>query len=177
MSKEILKIIISGDGGVGKTTLLHRYINNNYESETEMTKGLGFFSKDITIDEKEYQLVIWDLGGQYQFSSIFATCSLLEGAVGALVLFDLTRYITCNKLSFWIDLISQYGNFPILIVGSKLDMVNGNIGEFDKDISQLLEKYDNCFDYIKASSLTGENVEKTFQVLTKGLFQKQFISE
>ena len=158
MSDNVIKIVVSGDGGVGKTTLLHKYIKGKFEMNTPLTKGLELFYKEIEIEDKNYELMIWDLGGQKQFRNLVSTCNVLEGTVGSLVLFDLTRYITLNGMYFWLNLLSQHGEFPILIIGSKFDMINGNIKETDESVSNILEKHDNCFNYLKTSSLTGENV-------------------
>ncbi|MFX0188672.1 MAG: Rab family GTPase [Candidatus Hodarchaeota archaeon] len=167
MLDRIIKIVISGDGGVGKTTLLNRYVNEQFEIDTQITKGLEFFSKKIVIERENYQLLLWDLGGQEQFKALFSKVNWLEGTIGALVLFDLTRFSTLTQIDFWLSLLSQYGDFPTLIIGSKYDMINGNTREIDDSVSKILEKSDNCFSYLKTSSFTGKNVNETFELLAK----------
>ena len=137
-----------------------------------LTKGLEFFSKKISIDDKTYELVIWDLGGQEQFKMIFPMINLLEGTVGALILFDLTRYYTLNNIDFWLDILSQCGELPTMIIGSKYDMINDDTKEMDDTVSKILENNDNCFNYLKTSSLTGKNVNETFELLAKKAISK-----
>ncbi|TFG01783.1 MAG: GTP-binding protein [Promethearchaeota archaeon] len=172
MSDHIIKLVIAGDGGVGKTTLLNRYIHDKFESETKLTKGLEFFSKNININDKTYELVIWDLGGQTQFKKLFAKSKWIEGTLGALVLFDLTRFNSLNNIYFWLDLLDQQGDIPILIVGSKLDMTDGDTKNIDDVVLSTLEVNDNYFDYIKTSSLTGENVNESFELLIRKIMSK-----
>ena len=149
MSDHIIKLVIAGDGGVGKTTLLNKYVNDEFDLETQMTKGLEFFYKEIEIEDKNYELIIWDLGGQTQFKRLFPKSKWIEGTLGALVLFDLTRFNSLNNIYFWLDLIDQHEEIPILIIGSKLDMIDGDTKHIDDVVLSVLEVNDNYFDYIK----------------------------
>ena len=176
MSDHIIKLVIAGDGGVGKTTLLNKYVNDMFESETKLTKGLEFFSKNINFDDKYYELVIWDLGGQTQFKKLFAKSKWIEGTLGALVLFDLTRFNSLNNIYFWLDLLDQHGNIPILIIGSKLDMIDGDTKDIDDVVLSVLEVNDNYFDYLKTSSLTGENVNESFELLVRKILSNKNVS-
>jgi len=87
MSKSIvLKVLTGGDGGVGKTTLLHRYVEGKFSSETKMTIGVEFFLKELMIDDQKVLLQLWDFGGQERFR--FLLKSYVIGARGALLMFD-----------------------------------------------------------------------------------------
>ncbi len=65
--KFILKILTAGEGGVGKTTLLHRYVEGKFSADTKMTIGVEFFLKEVVIDGKQCTLQLWDFGGQERF--------------------------------------------------------------------------------------------------------------
>ncbi len=82
------KIVVGGDGGVGKTTLLHRFVTGSFEETTHMTIGVQFHNKELHIADFDVTLSVWDLGGQDRFRFILP--SYVLGAKGALLLFDLT---------------------------------------------------------------------------------------
>lgn len=176
MSDHIIKLVIAGDGGVGKTTLLNKYVNDEFDLETHMTRGLEFFYKEIEIEDKNYELVIWDLGGQQQFKGLFPKTKWIEGTLGALVLFDLTRFNSLDNIYFWLDLLDQHGEIPILIIGSKHDMIDGDTKDIDGLVLNVLEINDNYFDYIKTSSLTGENVNESFELLVRKILSNKNVS-
>lgn len=170
MSIKIIKIIVSGDGGVGKSTLLHKYIDNKFIS-SKLTRGIEFFSKKIKIEDKDYKLVLWDLGGQKHFKKIFYMDKVLKGAMGALILFDLSRFSTLLNIDFWLDFLKICGKIPILIIGSKSDRIS-NTENIDDFVSEVLKENDNCFDYLKTSSVTGENVIVSFETIVRKSLNK-----
>ncbi len=167
--KFILKILTAGDGGVGKTTLLHRYVDGVFMTGTHMTIGVEFFLKEIDIDEVDCTLQLWDFGGQAQFR--FLLNSYVLGAKGAFVMFDLTRMITLSQIENWVDLCrSDDPDIPMLFLGTKYDLKD-KISVDDNYILEVKEKY-NFIDFIKVSSKTGENVDKAFELLTKYIIDR-----
>ncbi len=176
MSNRVIKLVIAGDGGVGKSTLLNKYVNDEFDLETQMTRGLEFFYKEIEIENKNYELVIWDLGGQQQFKKLFPKSKWIEGTLGALVLFDLTRFNSLDNIYFWLELLDQQGEIPILIIGSKHDMIDGDTNDIDDLVLSVLEINDNYFDYLKTSSLTGENVNESFELLIRKILSNKNVS-
>jgi len=164
--KKNVKIIIAGDGGVGKTTLLHRYITGKFNSKFEMTKGVSFFNRDLNINREIYQLILWDFAGQSQFRELLP--DFVKGLVGAILLFDLSRFITLKRLDYWVKLINKEEIVPTIIIGSKYDLVReeiDNIMNIDNIILSFLMNNDTCFSYLKTSSKTGYNIEKAFDLL------------
>lgn len=169
-SKYILKILTAGEGGVGKTTLLHRYVEGKFSAETKMTIGVEFFLKETKIDSKQCTLQLWDFGGQERFR--FLLESYVLGAKGALLMFDLTRLITLENLEQWVNIVRKGDpNLPILFLGTKLDLED-EIQVDDNYAKEFLELYD-LMDYLKISSKTGENVENAFNVLTRKILERQ----
>ena len=168
-TKIVLKILTSGEGGVGKTTLLHRYVEGKFAGDMKMTIGIQFFLKEFMIDDRHCALQLWDFGGQERFR--FTLKSYVLGAKGALLMFDLTRPSTLDNLGEWISIVRKPDNsLPIILVGTKLDLID-EIQIQDDHAQSFLEKYD-LFDYIKVSSLTGENVEKCFELLTRKILER-----
>lgn len=169
-----IKIVIAGDGGVGKTVLTHRYISDNYDQNIRLTKGVDFFTFEIDRNGFRYNLVVWDLAGQRQFE--FFLGDFINGSMGGMVLFDFSRYFTILNIEKWIDLINESGVFPILLVGSKFDLVKENeplISSYESQIKKIMSKRENCFDYIRTSTKDNLNVKESFDLLLNYLFERQ----
>ena len=167
---DIKKIIMGGDGGVGRTTLLVRYTRDYFFIGTKITKGVEFFSKDLLIDEKDLRLSIWDFAGEERWRSII-DC-FIEGVDGGILTFDLTRYISFENLEKWVKLFRKFDpTLPILLVGMKSDL-SDEIMVDDDEVWRLKEICD-MFDYVKVSSKTGENVELIFELLIKKILYRE----
>ena len=159
--KKTVKIIVSGDGGVGKTSFLNRLIHDNFNDNSELTKGIDFFSKNLIIKGQEYNFVMWDYAGQSQFRQILN--DFVDGSLAAFVLFDLSRFNSLDGVEEWIRNLNEYGNISAFILGNKSDVVNiYDCKAFDDYILNLTSKYKNIIGYLKISSKTGENVKKAF---------------
>ena len=168
--KFILKILTAGEGGVGKTTLLHRYVEGKFSADTKMTIGVEFFLKEVEIDGKQCTLQLWDFGGQERFR--FLLESYVLGAKGALLMFDLTRPMTLENLQQWVTICRKGDpNLPILFVGTKLDLVN-DIMVDDEYALSFKDQFD-LFDFLKISSKSGENVAEAFAILTRKILERQ----
>jgi len=173
-SKFTFKIITAGDGGVGKTTLLRRYVEGKFTIDTIMTIGVGFFYKNVDIgDKNQYSLQLWDFGGEQHFRNILD--SYAQGAMGAILMIDLTRLSSTSKLDEWVDIIrGEDPTIPIVFVGSKSDLVE-KISIKDEFIEELKEKY-GFIAYYKTSSKTGLNVDKVFQEITRWVVKHRKIA-
>ena len=167
-----MKILTAGEGGVGKTTLLRRFVEGQFFSETKMTIGVEFFLKSIILGDNEITLQLWDFGGQERFR--FLLGSYVLGAKGALLMFDLTRIATLEKLEQWVQIVRQNDpNLPVLFLGTKIDLIE-DINVNDDFALSYLESL-NLFDYLKISSKTGQNVEESFKRLTQEILERQGI--
>ncbi|MBY9003959.1 MAG: GTP-binding protein [Candidatus Lokiarchaeota archaeon] len=161
---KVLKIIITGEGGVGKTTLLHRYIEGKFLVNTYMTIGVEFFIKELEVDDNKILLQIWDFGGQERFR--FLLKNYAKGTKGALFLFDLTRPLSLENIDNWIEICrSEDPTIPILLIGSKADLEESF--SLDEDFIQNMKNNYNFFDFIKISSKTGENVDNAFKIIAE----------
>ena len=163
---KVLKTIITGEGGVGKTTLLHRYIEGRFDANTRLTIGVEFFLKELTIDEDSIFLQIWDFGGQERFR--FLLSNYAKGAKGALLLFDLTRPLTLNTLEEWVNICrSDDPDIPILLIGSKADLEE--MITVNEELIESLKSEFQFFDYVRISSKTGENVKEVFEKIARAI--------
>ncbi|MBY8988715.1 MAG: GTP-binding protein [Candidatus Lokiarchaeota archaeon] len=160
------KIIIFGDAGCGKTTLTQRFLTNLFVSDQTMTIGVDFEVKSLTVDEKKVKLQIWDFGGEERFRFLLPT--YVRGARGGLFLYDITNYSSIAHIDDWLSVIRKEIRaediFPIIVVGSKADLVeNREVSSVD---AIKIAKSRNANGFIETSSKSGVNVEKTFDALT-----------
>lgn len=162
--KFIYKILVAGEGGVGKTTLLYKYVNGTFIADTSMTIGVQFHVKNIDMNSVSYSLQLWDFGGQERFRFMLPSYTL--GAKGALLLYDTTRMSTLDQLEQWVNVCrTQDKDLPILFCGTKIDLVEERsvAEDYAKTFLQSLQ----LFDYVEVSAKTGENVENAFEIIVK----------
>ena len=165
----LLKVITSGEGGVGKTTLLYRYVEGRFLANTKITLGVEFFMKSLQVGEKTINLQIWDFGGQDHFRPLLKNYS--KGARGALLLFDLTRPSSLERIDQWVNICREENpDIPIIFLGTKMDLTE-SITVDDKFPLKFRKKYD-FFKYMKISSKTGENVNLAFDLLAREIIKK-----
>ncbi|MFX0058733.1 MAG: Rab family GTPase [Candidatus Hodarchaeota archaeon] len=167
----VFKILIAGDGGVGKTTLLRRYVDGVFDESTIETVGVDFFLKELKFEDLRLRcsLQLWDLGGQERFRHLLD--SFIMGARGALLLFDLTRMPKMDKILNWVNIVRLHDiNLPIALVGTKLDLEDAIA--VDDEYAFTIKNTFNMIDYFKTSSKNGYNVVEVFEVLAKELMKK-----
>jgi len=97
----LFKIVIIGDSAVGKSNLLTRYARNEFNPNSKATIGVEFQTQSMLIDGKEVKSQIWDTAGQERFRAV--TSAYYRGAVGALVVYDITRSSTFENVGRWLD--------------------------------------------------------------------------
>ena len=162
--KKTLKIIVSGDGGVGKTSFLNRLIHDYFDSNSVFTRGVDFFSKDVFINGYEYSIILWDFAGQQQFKKLLT--DFVNGSFAAFVLFDLSRFNTIEGVGEWLKKLGSYGEIPVFIIGTKRDMVDlSDTRVFDDYIAEFIRKNKNVIGCLNISSKTGFNVKSAFSSL------------
>jgi len=161
------KIIIFGDAGCGKTTLTQRFLTNLFVSDQTMTIGVDFEVKSLTVDEQKVKLQIWDFGGEERFRFLLPT--YVRGARGGLFLYDITNFSSIAHIDDWLSVIRKEIRaediFPIIAVGGKADLVESR--EVSSAEGIKIAKSRNVNGFIETSSKSGENVEKTFEALTR----------
>ena len=168
--KKTIKVIVSGDGGVGKTSFLNRLINDSFDANNGLTKGVDFFSKDVQINGSEYNFVIWDFAGQRQFKRLLS--DFVNGSFAAFILFDFSRFTTLEGVEEWINKLDKYGEIPIIILGSKNDVIDlYEMKVFDDYISEIRRNHQNVIGYLKISSKTGFNIKEAFVRLIEEISQ------
>ncbi|EKX73173.1 Ras-related protein Rab1b small GTP-binding protein [Theileria equi strain WA] len=166
----LFKIIVIGDSGCGKSSLLLRFADNTYSESYMSTIGVDFKIKTVKIDNITIKLQIWDTAGQERFRTI--TSTYYRGAHGIICVYDVT-----NKLSFdhitetWLTDIERYAtsNVSKLLIGNKIDLADNRVVT-SEEAKQVAEAHN--MNYIEASAKTDSNVEKAFLSIAKSLKDK-----
>ncbi|MFW9773376.1 MAG: Rab family GTPase [Candidatus Heimdallarchaeota archaeon] len=164
MFDAIFKVVIFGDAGCGKTTLTQRFLTTKFIPNTYKTIGVDFDATSLSIDGFNVKLMIWDFGGEKSFRFLFPQYVL--GAMGGVMMYDITNQSSLYHLSDWLSIISESKQiFPIILVGGKTDLENQRKVSFEKGENSA--KLMGLDDFIECSSKTGVNIEKVFNTLTR----------
>ncbi|XP_069037223.1 ras-related protein rab7-like isoform X1 [Lepisosteus oculatus] len=127
----LLKVILLGSSGVGKTSLMNQYVNKMFSSQYKATIGADFLTKEIIVDDHLVTLQIWDTAGQERFSSLVA--GFYRGADSCILVFDVTQPESFKKLDslrdeFLIEASPRDPeNFPFIVLGNKIDLENRQV--------------------------------------------------
>ena len=163
----IFKIVLVGESGVGKTNIMLRYLNKEFNQNTKATVGVEFGSKNITIDNKIVKGQIWDTAGQERYRAI--TSAYYKGAHGAFVVYDVTQRETFDAVDRWIkDLKSNTDErLVILLIGNKSDLEDKRAVKKEEGEEKAREK-DVAF--LETSALTASNIEKAFNEIMNKVY-------
>jgi len=151
----VLKFVVVGDSGVGKSSLLTRFINGQWLPIPNSTIGIDFHIKTYNINGKKIQMQFWDTAGQERYRSL--TCSYFRNAVAILIIYDVANTKTLENVDNWLECIYHCGANPLLyLIGNKNDMEEANIDE----VLNMANIY-NMPAYM-VSAKTGDMVDETF---------------
>jgi len=161
----LYKVVLIGDSGVGKSNLLSRFTRNEFNLETKSTIGVEFATRSIRTEGKTIKAQIWDTAGQERYRAI--TSAYYRGAVGALLVYDISKYSTFKNVERWLTELRDNAdrNIVIMLVGNKSDL--RHLREVPTEEAKgFSEKHKLSF--IETSALDSTNVELAFQnILTE----------
>jgi small GTP-binding protein len=164
--KAIFKVIIVGEGGVGKTSLVKRSVDDYFKEDMKMTIGVDLSVKKMTCDGQDRFLQIWDLGGQPHFKTVADI--YFKGSHGVMAVFDVTRRASMDRLDDWIERVRAIvGSLPMIVVGNKIDLRDPKRGDngVSKDEGQeFASKYKSS--YLETSAKDNSGVAEAFQALS-----------
>ncbi|HMF31166.1 MAG TPA: Rab family GTPase [Candidatus Lokiarchaeia archaeon] len=168
------KTILCGAAAVGKTALIKRFVSNQFVNSYVLTIGVEVTSKIIELASgNSVTLSIWDVAGQERFKEIRPT--FYKGAVGGLVVFDLTRNDTYEEATHeWLGELQQFINpsVPFVLIGNKLDLVAEVGSAVDRDAARAFAE-DHGSIYIETSALDGTMVDEAFVELIDRILTQQ----
>lgn len=164
------KILLLGDGAVGKTSLVQRFVHGKFQKAYLMTIGMEPYSRYETVDGEKICYSLWDIAGQERFAVM--RNMFFRGAMGSLVTFDLTRRSTFENAQKWInDAKAVSPNQIFILVGNKNDLKD--LRQVSAEEAREKAKEIGCVDYIETSAKTGENVAEAFHTIGKLLLQRK----
>jgi small GTP-binding protein len=158
------KVCMLGATGVGKTSLVSRFVSSIFSDKYMTTIGVKVDRKTVTIGEEPVTLVLWDIYGQDAFQDV--RTSYLRGAAGYLLVADGTRQLTLDTaLSLQKTAQEAAGRVPFVLALNKLDLM----AEWQVDDKALWKIADEGWSIVKTSALTGAGVEDAFMNLTRAM--------
>jgi Ras-related protein Rab-11A/Ras-related protein Rab-11B len=161
----LFKVVLIGDSGVGKSNLLSRFTRNEFNLESKSTIGVEFATKSIQVDAKTVKAQIWDTAGQERYRAI--TSAYYRGAVGALLVYDISKQITFENVERWLKELRDHAeqNIVIMLVGNKSDLRHKRAVTTEHAMA-FAES--NNLAFIETSALDATGVDEAFrQILTE----------
>jgi len=163
-----LKILIIGESSVGKSSLMLRFTEDDFDEEQALTIGVDFKMKNINIDGVNVKLAIWDTAGQERFRTL--TPSYYRDAQGAILVYDVTKVGTFQKLDSWLNELEVYGTKPNMvkmIVANKIDQPNREVSR-DEGF-RFAKKHRMLF--LETSAKTSEGVAEAFEEVVRKILE------
>jgi len=172
-----LKICLVGEGAVGKTCLIRRFIHSQFDDKYISTLGAKVSKKEMRMPnpkgngELEIDITIWDIMGEKGFRELLKE-AYFHGAQGILAVCDVTRRDTLMELPEWVNAVNKVaGAIPMTLLANKADLVDQR-SVTDEEISKIAESYKAP--WLLTSAKTGDNVEEGFKSLAKAISAKTF---
>ncbi|MHA1821467.1 MAG: Rab family GTPase [Promethearchaeota archaeon] len=170
----VFKIAVLGSAGVGKSSLINRFVDRKFTEDYKPTLGASIIAKDIELsgDNVNYivRLVLWDLAGQERYESVRPM--YFQGCVGAILVYDVTRLPTYQEIKEkWIKDFKNYAqqNSAYILIGNKLDLVE--LRKVKTSDGQELADEIKAAAFIETSAKTGENVNESFTLMVKKILR------
>jgi len=167
----LYKVVVTGDSGVGKTNIITRFTANEFSLESKATIGVEFGHAEITLgDSSKIKVQIWDTAGQERFRAI--TRGYYRGAVGALIVYDITKSVSFRNVEKWLQELRQHAfdDIVIMLVGNKSDLKQAR--EVPTDEAKKFAQKNNLL-FIETSALDGENIKEAFYQTVSEIREKR----
>ncbi|KAF7835994.1 ras-related protein RABA4c-like [Senna tora] len=163
----MFKIVLIGDSGVGKSQLLARFARNEFNSKSKATIGVEFQTKTVLMDHKVVRAQIWDTAGQERYQAV--TTAYYRGAIGALLVYDITKHDTFDHVERWLEELRMHSdkNILVMLVGNKCDL--GSLRAVPVEEAKELAQRQGLF-FMETSALDSTNVEPAFLGLLSQIY-------
>jgi len=174
--KVLLKVIILGDSGVGKTSLMNQYVHKRFSNQYKATIGADFLTKEVMIDDKLVTLQIWDTAGQERFQSLGV--AFYRGADSCVLVYDITDAKSFDNLESWMDEFLVHAaprnadTFPFVVLGNKADLASSR-----RQVSATKAKQwctsKGDIPHFETSAKEALNVEQAFHTIAKNALAQE----
>lgn len=172
--KALLKVIILGNAGVGKTSLMNQFVNKKFSNQYKATIGADFLTKEVMVDDRLVTLQIWDTAGQERFQSLGV--AFYRGADCCVLVYDVTAPDSFKALDSWRDefLIQasprDADHFPFVVLGNKVDLENRTVST--KRAQQWCQSKSDV-PYFETSAKEAINIELAFQTIARNALAQE----
>jgi len=172
--KALLKVIILGNSGVGKTSLMNQFVNKKFSNQYKATIGADFLTKEVMVDDRLVTMQIWDTAGQERFQSLGV--AFYRGADCCALVYDVTSPESFKALDSWRDefLIQASprdpDNFPFIVLGNKVDLENRVVAA--KRAQQWCQSKSDV-PYFETSAKEAINIEMAFQTIARNALAQE----
>uniref|UniRef100_A0A1J3DPG8 Ras-related protein RABA4b n=1 Tax=Noccaea caerulescens TaxID=107243 RepID=A0A1J3DPG8_NOCCA len=163
----VFKVVLIGDSAVGKSQLLARFARDEFSMDSKATIGVEFQTRTLVIEEKSVKAQIWDTAGQERYRAV--TSAYYRGAVGAMLVYDITKRETFDHIPRWLEELRAHAdkNRVIILIGNKSDLEDQRAVPTE-DAKEFAEK-EGLF-FLETSALNATNVENSFNTLMTQIF-------
>ena len=155
-----MKIIMIGESSVGKTSVMNKFVDNEFSDVVKATIGIGVSRKNLQVKNKTIQMQIWDTAGQERFATI--SSNYFRNAIGVIIMFDVTNRQSFDNLPKWFEQCEKASDKRIMFIcGNKIDLKNRMITKEDGE--EMAESFGTK--YFEVSAKTGEGINEMFEAL------------
>lgn len=174
--KILLKVIILGDSGVGKTSLMNQYVNRKFSNQYKATIGADFLTKEVLVDDKLVTLQIWDTAGQERFQSLGV--AFYRGADCCVLTFDVNNPKSFENLETWRDEFlvqaapKNPSTFPFVVLGNKVDVEESKRQVSQKRAQSWCQSKNNL-QYYETSAKEAINLEEAFEAIARDALKQE----
>jgi len=163
----LFKIILIGDSGVGKTSILSKFVGEEVVKSHISTIGIDFKMKCLTLDGKQVKVQIWDTAGQERYETI--TTQYYRRAQGIILAYDVTRKDSFSNVRKWLRYVEEFAerNVKVSLIGNKIDLEDQREVE-TKEAEEMAQEF--CIPWFETSAYTGEHVQDAFLMTAKQIY-------
>ena len=165
----MVKVVLVGDSGVGKTNIMSKYLKNQFREDSKATVGVEFGSKQFSVEGHQIKAQIWDTAGQERYKAI--TSAYYKGAKGAFIVYDITRKNTFETVNKWASDITAAADkkITLILIGNKNDLEDQR--QVTKEVGEEKAK-ELGLAFMETSACSGENLDKAFQMMINEIYKK-----
>uniref|UniRef100_A0A0K0EQG1 Rab family GTPase n=1 Tax=Strongyloides stercoralis TaxID=6248 RepID=A0A0K0EQG1_STRER len=176
--KPTLKVIVLGDSGVGKTSIVNRFTGDDYLPKPKATVGVDFKSKNIVYNNFNVTLQFWDTAGQEKFESV--ADSYYRGADCCILVYDVTEKSSFSRLQVWKEKflfhasLSKYDDFPFIVMGNKIDK---GCRAISNEVIEGWKEMNKDISHFEVSAKEDINIRSAFNIIPELVMQEKFVND